>query len=115
MHPVHLSVAPDNATMDVFCSLDTAISPTNTEECEALDTPIFCCYGAVGVLIWAMFICRPEISFPVVDLSTVSTLLQTISANYICNCFVAGTLDYGLSYWLMFSIPTLPAPPPPSM
>ena len=83
MHPVHLSVAPDNATMDVFCSLDTATSPTSTEKCEALATPFFCCYGVVGVLIWAMFICRPEISFPVVDLSTVSTLLQTISATVL--------------------------------
>lgn len=54
MHPVHLSVAPDNATMDVFCSLDTAISPTSTEKCEALATPFF---AAMVLLVFSFGPC----------------------------------------------------------
>ena len=114
MHPVHLPMAADNAHIH---SLDTAIPPSNTAECEALEAANFRYRGAVGELIWAMITCRPEISFPIIKLSQFST--QPAAAHYTAVKrifkFLSGTLDYGLTYWRISPHATLPDHPPPPM
>ena len=114
MHPVHLPMAADNEHIH---SLDTAIPPSTSEECEALEAANFRYRGAIGELIWAMITCRPEISFPVVKLSQFST--HPAAAHYTAvKCifkFLSGTLDYGLTYWHMSPHSTLPDHLPPPM
>lgn len=114
MHPVHLPLAAENEHIH---SLDTAISPSNTEESEALEAANFCYPGAVGEPIWAMITCCPEISFPIVKHSAFST--HSAAAHYTpvkqIFKFNSGMLDYGLAYWCISPHCTLPAHPHPSM
>ena len=70
MQAAQLLMAADFAHIH---SLDTAIPPSTSEECEALEAANYRYRGAVSELTWAMITCRPGISFPVVELSQIST------------------------------------------
>jgi hypothetical protein len=113
MHANHLPMSSEN---DYIRSLDTAEPPTTFVGKLALENAHFRYHGAIGELIWAMITCRLKISFPVCKLSQFSAVPAKVHYAATCHIFsfLAGTQDYGLTYWCNTPHPSLPkiASPP---
>jgi hypothetical protein len=113
MHAKHLPMSSENEHIH---ALDTAEPPSTAAGKLALENAHFRYRGAIGELIWAIITCRPEISKPVCKLSQFSTTPAKIhyDATRHIFSFLAGTQDYGLTYWHKTPHPSLPklaAPP----
>jgi hypothetical protein len=101
---------------DHIRNLDTAEPPSSESDRDALEDGHFRYHGAIGELIWAMITCRPELSFPVVKLSQFSAHPAKVHYDAVRHIFsfLAGTKDYGLTYWRKTphdGLPKHPAPP----
>jgi hypothetical protein len=109
-----------NGTSDALQHLDTSPVPSSDSERESLERSMGFSYRkAIGILIWAMVTCRPDLSFAVIKLSQFSNNPGRIHYNHVRHVFryLQHTRDYGLTYWRTTPCPHLPdtpAPPPVS-
>ena len=107
---------PMSSDTDIIKSLDTSVGPSNEHDRLALEKQMKFKYrAATGELLFAMVICRPDISNAVIKLTQFNTNPAKCHYEAVIGVYkyLAATKDKGLHYWHKETCPTLPNDPLP--
>ena len=114
--PVSRQRPPMDSENAYIKSLDNADVPSTDADRAALTREHgFSFRQVIGELIWAMITCRIDINFPVVKLSQFASNPASIHFQAVKRVlrYLATTAAYGLTYWRLQPLDSLPSYPDP--